>query len=771
MNRISSLFCLIFILIASGIKAQSDFLDQLEFGNKVSESQHAFLSGQSKIITGGLNQQARVLLPPETPSWSGGKITFTIKVNPVKQNYITTKFWGDDTSVNRLYFVCGDKQIGSRHLGDVDMLDIGSDFPFYNDRFYYTTLPLPISLTKGKSEIQLEIRSQGRIWVYGSTWDKYQYNMTTASRSIYKVYTHTDAAFFPPKEELQGKEPVLAIRKSPGKEVIDQLKQRVNNEIKKLISSGKPLSQVQIQFLAKSYHVKWSWGYKDKELVKLVLWSLDELYKAYIENPKLAQADPATPNADWFGLGITGQVIWLLKEPLQNDFDNKIDDGKGNEISRRDGYIDMLLACRNWHKTKRRQYTNQSMINDLYGIYYANKGLQVLNAEKANKEEYILHYLYESVGLIPWTGSENSDGTPTFSQGKNYWQITPKGLTKELGFVGNYGEVIDWCVEIYDATRPEPDLPGDKKIKQQIEKIALARSYFRYPMPDDENYQSMRQEVVVGWRDTHYPGDVTYAQRPSWDGGPLQVVAATLRPQLIGYAQQMLNDNQFFSSVEQRMNDKGFRVTAGLLPVPDQYEIVKKQKPVDYKLPMSWDQPDFVFSDEEDAVIAIKNGREIVYASLYWRARNAVNNLARVHTVTPAYDRIATVFIDEKFDSSGLFYTIPDNTNFQFGNGGVKYPDGLHYALAGEKLPIAKIPEGIPYKAGQEHPLAGRADYYQLIYGNYFIAMNASLSKEFEVVIPDRFVASENLVTKEKLNNKVMIVKPQSTIVLYRKPL
>ena len=60
-------------------------------------------------------------------------------------------------------------------------------------------------------------------------------------------------------------------------------------------------------------------------------------------------------------------------------------------------------------------------------------------------------------------------------------------------------------------------------------------------------------------------------------------------------------------------------------------------------------QPDFVFSDEEDGVVAVKNGDEIFYASLYWRARNAVNFLARVHFTTPTMDRIAVVREDAQF--------------------------------------------------------------------------------------------------------------------------
>lgn len=763
---------LFLITVQSNIAAQSagtSFIDFVEFGNSTSENAHQFYEGQSRVVVGGLNEAARILLPPDVPNWSGGRMSFVVKVDPVQQNYFTIRFWGNDVNHNLLYLVCGDKMIGSRHLGDVDLLDMGSDYPYYNDRFYYKTSPLPLSLTKGKTELRFEIRSQGPIWGYGTNWEQYQKNMKDASRGIYKVYTHSDGCFFPAANEKQGVPPAELIRKNPGVEVLDKLKVRVNSEIDKLKKNTSPLNQMQIQFLAKAYWVKWSFAYKDKDVLFQVLNGLDQLYIAFKNNPELAYKDPATPNPEWFGYGPAASALNLLYDDLKQKIDTRIDDGFGNKVTRREAFTDMFLTSRNRNQRTRRQYTNQTMIKDLYGIYYCNKGLQILGSKNALSETDALRYLYEAIGLQPWLGSDGEDGKPTFSQGTNYMQLTSKGLTKELGFVGNYGEVIDWCVEIYDATRTKPGLPGDEKIKNQTDRIALARSFFRYPMLDDYKYKAMRQEVIVGWRDTHYPGDVTYAQRPSWDGGPLQVVAATLNPKLIGFAQQMIADNQFFYSVEERMKDNGFRVTHGLLPVPDQYDLVKKQPLSNNKLPMSWDQPDFVFSDEEDGVVAIKNGQEILYASLYWRARNAINNLGRVHSITPNYDRISTVCIQEKFDSSGIWYTVPDYTNMAFGNGGLKYPDSLHLATTGKNQPIAKIPDGIAYRKGQEHPLAGRADYYEMHYGNYIIAMNASKTKIVELKVPEGFEASVNLVTGEKVTAKSVVVSSQSTVILYRK--
>jgi hypothetical protein len=305
-------------------------------------------------------------------------------------------------------------------------------------------------------------------------------------------------------------------------------------------------------------------------------------------------------------------------------------------------------------------------------------------------------------------------------------------------------------------------------VKAQLGKIARARLPFRYPMLDQDGHRAMVLETVVGWRDTHVPGDVTYAQRPSWDGGPLEAAAATLDPILLGGVQQMFADNQFHASIAKQMEEKGFRTTSGLLAVPGNLETIRGQKLVKHSLPMSWDQPDFVFSDEEDGVVAIKNGREILYASLYWRARNAVNFLGRVHHLTPAFDRIATVQEDIQFTPSGMDYKRPDWTNFGFANGGPRYPSNYVSAHAGEILPIAKIPDGVSFKPGQENLFAGRGDFYQLRYGPYLIAMNMSTDETFELKAPDHAGKIRNLVsTKTVTASSVIKVAPRTTVVLH----
>src|SRR5262249_22631688 len=156
---------------------------------------------------------------------------------------------------------------------------------------------------------------------------------------------------------------------SPGPEVLDQIKQRVNGEIEKCLASRNPISQMQMQLLAKAYDVKWTIAYDKPKVIERIVRTLDEHFAAYRKNPRLAQADASTWNPDWFGLGICGQVIALREEQLKSRFDEQIDDGEGGKITRRAALSGMLIACRDWHRVNRRQYTNQTMLNDLNGIY------------------------------------------------------------------------------------------------------------------------------------------------------------------------------------------------------------------------------------------------------------------------------------------------------------------------------------------------------------------------------------------------------------------
>src|SRR5262249_13181930 len=157
--------------------------------------------------------------------------------------------------------------------------------------------------------------------------------------------------------------------------------------------------------------------------------------------------------------------------------------------------------------------------------------IAAIDPVSALPETQALRYLYQAVGLEPWLGSDTNQG-PEKPLGEHYYQLTHNGLSRDLGFVGYYGEVLDWVTQIYDATC-DPGKMGDSKIRGQLEKILHTRSLFRYPMLDSEGNRAMRAETIIGWRDSHYPGEVTYGERPAWDGFSLYALAAVLNPEAI----------------------------------------------------------------------------------------------------------------------------------------------------------------------------------------------------------------------------------------------
>lgn len=771
------------LCLSAGPAAAAAPTDILLFGDPRSESQHGLTAEGSDVVIGGLNQPARRFLPRKpgdsnTDEWRGGSATFTLNVKADQQNYLSVRLWGSDDSANRATLYCDGKQVGYRQLSDTDILDQGTHGKVIPGHFHYVTHPLPLALTKGKSRISCTVRATGPIWRYGGDIAKFQKPMTEPSRGFYALIVHSEKMIAFPGDD--GTPVTPPVRPDDGPGVIAAVKMRIDDQVDKIwASTGRAPHQLEISFLARTYATEWSKGFHAKRTLTAIVAGADAYYAQFKTNPDIALNDVNTPNPGWFGLGLLGEALKVVGPDIQAELDGTLTGPDGHLVTRRDAYESMFLYSLDWNEKHRRLYTNQSMIKDLYGIWNNNEGLIAIGSHKAEPREKLLPFFYESIGLLPWSGSLNDRGEPTyaasegdakFSVPRNYYETTKKGLTKELGYVGGYGEVLDWMAEIYDATRPAKGQPGDLKIREQLVKLAQARGVFRVPHSDEAGFKSMRLETGIGWRDMYYPGDVIYGQRPSWDASPLQVAVATGDPKLIGYAQQQIADNQLFSSVEHMMTTKTLRATIGLVDFIDEYEAIRKAPPEPYKLPMSADQPDFVFSDEENGLVALKNGKDILYASLYWRANYGINGVGRVHYITPETDRIATVALDrQEFEPSGLYFTRPNNPHINGTRFTVKYPDDGDVWTAGEQDPVAKLPEGALYVPGEDSPYAGRADLYQLTYGPYFLAINASSDKSFDVMLPKRTAPAKELVTGKAVLPQAasLTVRPGSTVVVY----
>ncbi len=770
MKQIARWTSILISITAVASAAAEGLVDSIRFGDEASERAHQAEAVLSDVVKGGLGLHARRLLPEEEENWRGGKITFTMKVDPEKPNYFTAKFWGGDKCKQegyeaRLCLYIDGKQIGTRHLGEIDMLDImGYSMARYPGRFLYATRPLPLHLTRGRTEVELTIEGQGGINGYAPKIADYQKMMTEPSRGLYRGYVHTDPCFQPLEDEVQGAPPAhVPVRQKPGIEVLEELKNELNERSDREMARGGKKHVDNIQYLAHAYTTPWNTAYKNRTALERIVEAIDAHYMEFRENGGKIEG------MRWVFKGPIGDAIRLTYKDLEPWLD---EDVPGTSTTRRKAWAELMEASRNHNSSKegegRRSYTNQCLIKD-QNTYYCNLALALIYPSKAWPEKKARLMLYEAMGLEPFSGSWDENARPDWSQGKSKYLLTDMGLTRELGYVGGYGEIIsDSGFAIYEATKSSPE-GADKRIRDQLIKMIRARSPFRYPLMDKEGYRSMNQAAIIGWRDWKFPGNVIYDQMNGRDGGAFEVAVSTGDKVLLGYGQQMLEDNQFFAAVKKRMESRHTNSKTYLLNVPELYEFVSTLPEQPYRLPMTDGQPDFVFADPGNGVLAFKDRGMIFYASLYWRARHAVNNLARVHCMTPYMERDSIVNIETEFEDSGDVYTIPERTNQEFSRGreeGWYTGQGVYQAMAGVEYPIARVRGDDSYEPGREHIQAGKAQLYTMNYGDYFIAMNCDDKESFRVDLPEEFIGSKDLVSEQVAKFPTANLRPGMTIVL-----
>lgn len=761
-------------------------IDTLVLGDSASELAHGLTQTNSEVVHAGLGESARQLLPLNSVSHNGGSIAFTLQVNPQQQNYFTVKLWGSDFGPDRgrLILYLNGEQVGYRHEGDHDVLNQCDEEPMFLGRFVYQTVALPPMHTRGRTNVTLRIAALGPMWAYGNTFEKKQRPFGQPSRGIYCAYTHTNTRFEPSATEKQGDAIVSKTRPAgPGEEILVEMKATVNSRLKQLMSNQKPIASNsksahgQILLLAEAYNTSWTVAYHNPEAIAaLVRWG-DVFLRPGVIGP------------EWIGAGPLGEAIMRVGvEPLRSALDEEIEvpanfpfvpdwrrrepleepaikdasaAAKTKRLKRREAWTIILRASVDWNrKNGRRFYTNQSMIVD-QNIYTANRALQLIAPTEALPEQQALRYLYEALGLTPWLGNDTDDGKSSQPYGTNYFQITRKGLSRELGWVGTYGETI------LKFNRDMAELTGDAKLRQQLERIAQARMYFRYPTVDPEGFRQMKLASEIDNRTAHFPlSQGAYAIANIREAWWMELPALLKDDVTVGAAQQCLADNQYFSRLASRAKDND---TLGMMRNIDEYAVVKALPPSKYRLPMSDGQPDFVFSDEENAVLALKRGEQRLFVNFYYRQEFGVSGVTRILDLTPTTMRIASVLSQFELNASGEQWTRPDIIDFER-TGGMPPPgEKIHQAWRGEKLPIAKRPaDATRPEYGKWGPFVGKADFYTLRYGNYLFAINTTSDKPFELKTPPEFSAAQELVSKKMIKLSASLkVAPLSTVVLY----
>jgi hypothetical protein len=248
----------------------------------------------------------------------------------------------------------------------------------------------------------------------------------------------------------------------------------------------------------------------------------------------------------------------------------------------------------------------------------------------------------------------------------------------------------------------------------------------------------------------------------------MEVAALTLDPTVVGMARQELADNQYFAYITSHLNTSDPNLLYGLLNAVGDYPVVAKLPRTGYRLPMTDGQPDFVWADEDDAVVAIKHGDERLYFNFYYRAERAINGLVRIHDMTPSVERIVTARSQYEYTASGHEYVRDDWTDSMRGVGFPPPGSTIHQAWTGETMPIQARPDDaqVP-KYGDWGPFLGKADFYSLTYGNYVIGLNTTASKSYTLNLPEGVHSAIDLATgKSRTILGPITVAPKSTVVL-----
>ena len=763
-------FSVIAVVAFAATIVQAAILDSIRFGDSGSERSHGFLCVEGRVAeTAALGETARELLPRDPVSWQGGTMTFKMRVNPRKINYATVKLWGGDVNENMLILFVEGKQVGFRLFGDVDILDRGGVEPAVPGRFYYVTVPIPMSATYRRNQVEFQIVATGGIVPDGNSFEEYQKKMVSASRGIYRFYVHDESFFTPPGDEKQGVPPEpIPPEPIPDEEAVAAWKERVNEEIGRWLEpEWRFRTQEEILIAAHACLIPWTKAYRNPEIVDKIIAGIDELAWRSAVDPEFVRNTFDSPESEWCGFGPAGEAVCRLWEELKPLCKQMIELPDGSWLFREKLWENMFEAGVKHLSTHRRPHADQSRIVDL-NLYWNNRALRLLGVGKGLGARRTLGFLRESAGIEPWSGPLDARGEASWPLGRTYRFLTAKSLAKEFGDIHVRWGLLDWLGTAYEATRPAPGEPGDAQLLDVLRKAVRAESYFRYPSVDAGGNPVMRAESVIDWRGVTFPGEIAYLQRPESGVSVLRAAAAAADPVAAGIVRQMMEEQQFSAWLARRTAGEGNgALTPGMLYLPEQYDLLGKQPSSSVRLPMSEGEPDCVFSDEENGVIAVKDGGEIFYASLYWRARHGVNFLARIHHIAPEFERIATVREEIVFQPSGMTWLRRNWTNCGFAAGGIRYPGECVSVHRGETLPVAVIPHNNSFLAGQESPYAGRGDFYRLEYGPYFVGMNSSPGRTFQFKLPEKGAGYRILPSGRTFQpGENVEVGPMSTVVL-----
>ncbi|MBD0384059.1 LamG-like jellyroll fold domain-containing protein [Paenibacillus sedimenti] len=579
---------------------------------------------------------------------------------------------------------------------------------------------------------------------------------------------------------------------------------------------------------------------------------------------------------------IYGEAAWnaYLDQPFvtgtaAGEFSLAGVDWNGGELTRREAWERVLKANFDFARA-RLSYIYNQVYYTYEGAWEAHEGLRMIGSSFYEGKERSRQILLEALGIRPFLGEEvlvgpngeeldlyhslfNHDTQAHFTDdfihivgkglakskldaegnvvrrlpyGKHYTGLTEAGLTRENGYVANYGEAANYLLTYFYKTLNHA---GDEEMNDEILKAALksihARGFVRYPSLTDDGKRVMRAEQITDERNQTINGLLAYGTRVGFGMGmqfaSLEMAMAQnmqrysgpqwdeywqYAREAVGYVQQQLADHQLLHVKDfgnrGSMSGPDFRlaeiykyvtadradyarfggnVMAGVMLPQTDFDSYKPEEitalginPDDYEQ-LAW-------ADIDNMYVSVRDGDFRMFGSLFYRNRGMASN-GRLRVMKDSYDHIVQIATNNKFRYEDYYLRAP-YIDVDFQTDRVNNWSGAPQALAGEAAPASYQPGvGTVNRDNFEvdHPYSGYPELQTSRYGKYLIIFNTTRDEygnkqTFDVEMPADFTGNAvlDLVSETNIpvvNGKVtappktaMVLKLTSDIELAPKP-
>jgi len=364
--------------------------------------------------------------------------------------------------------------------------------------------------------------------------------------------------------------------------------------------------------------------------------------------------------------------------------------------------------------------------------------------------------------------------------GKHYTGLSSGGLTRENGYVFNYGETANYLPEFFWLTlnHPEDSIVNDEILKASLNNLN-GRSNTRYTDLDDQGFRTMYPTTILDERRFPWRKKTAYAavgdrmmlfaslawymnthptryEGKEWDKYKLYAAKTC------GWTRQYLGDNFLFPPTDKstqwgKINSDMRRI----MHLPETYKYLMQSAETaqgyahpftDFRYyqadelknlhltPKEYDR--YGWSDIDTLMIDLRDGNTQVHAVLCFRSKGYGAN-GRAFVVEDRYTHVSHLGVRSKFAYNDVYLRMSGrghafvhkfSENYQFNN----------TALQQELIPIC-FQKGVG-KVVRENfevdtPYAGYPDYVESLYKNFLMAINTTRKEYqneqvFEVKLP-----------------------------------